>query len=98
MRCPQCHGEGTAPAGDLAQWQEEMEALLRYPNAYSSLSVLGDVLRRHLAAMPTRDVHAELVVAMRDCEEPGCLLQSIGHSHVEDEPMCAECQQPLWCF
>lgn len=31
-----------------------------------------------------------------DCDEPGCLLQGIAHSHTEEwGPICAECARPL---
>jgi hypothetical protein len=74
--CDECDGEGTVPAGDLVQWREEMGALLRYPNAYSSLSVLGDVLRRHLAAMPQPDVNAGLLRALKRIATSGTLLDT----------------------
>jgi hypothetical protein len=73
IECNECGGVGVVPTeGALASWREEMEALLRYPNAYSSLSVLGDVLRRHLAAMP-QPANAELP------ETVGDDLTRIGH-------------------
>jgi hypothetical protein len=55
------------PAGDLAQWRERAEALLRYPNAYSSLAVMGNVLSAHLAAMPQPDVNPELLDNLNTC-------------------------------
>jgi hypothetical protein len=74
---------------DLAQWREKMEALLRCPNAYSSLSVLGNVLSAYLAIMPP-DGQPD-----RDCDEQGCLLQGIAHAHEKGEPFCAECAQSI---
>ena len=65
--CDECGGAGTVPAaGDLAQWLEEVRALLW--NYERNLAGSLPRLRNHLAAMPAQDVNTALLAALKKIE------------------------------